>query len=206
MTGVLLAEKGYTGTSMDDIAHAAGTKAGSLYYHFDSREQLAEEVLVSGIRAAMEHTTAAVEDLPIAATARRRLETAITAHVEFILERSPAALAGARAVGQLPSALAAPVNALFREYGTYLAGLFEAVVAEGAIDDTVDLSVARMLVVGAANWTAEWFDSGGTSSPNEVGHLLCRLIFDGIGTGRRLPRRAPRGGKAFENGLRVGQP
>jgi AcrR family transcriptional regulator len=190
--GELLATKGYAGTSLADIAAAAGTFAGSLYYHFDSREQLATEVLTSGVRAAMEHTRAAVDDLPANATARRRLETAITAHVAFMLERSPAALAGARAVGQLPPAVAKPLNALFRAYGEYFAGLFEAAVAEGAIDPGVDLSAARMLVVGAANWTAEWFDPGGSSSAEEIGQLLCRLTFDGVGSGRRRPVRRAR--------------
>lgn len=195
--GELLATRGYAGTSLADIATAAGTYAGSLYYHFDSREQLAEEVLTSGTRAAMQHTREAVDALPAGASARRRLETAITAHVAFILERSPAALAGARAVGQLPPPLAEPLHALFREYGDYFAELFEAAAAEGAIDPTVDLRAARMLVVGAANWTAEWFRPDGPSSAEDVGQLLCRLIFDGIGTGRRRP--APRSAGADEH-------
>ncbi len=189
MTGELLAARGYAGTSMEEIAQAAGTRAGSLYYHFDSREQLVEEVLLSGARAAMNHTRSAVDALSPDATARQRLETAIVAHVAFILERSPAALASSRAVGQLPMSLAEPLHALFREYGAYFAGLFQAAVDEGSLDDTVDLSAARMLVVGAANWTAEWFDSGGAATPDEVGELLCRLLFDGIGTGRRRARR-----------------
>jgi AcrR family transcriptional regulator len=190
--GELLATKGYAGTSLADIAAAAGTFAGSLYYHFDSREQLAEEVLTSGVRAAMEHTRAAVDGLPSNANARRRLETAITAHVAFMLERSPAALAGARAVGQLPPAVARPLNALFRAYGEYFAELFDAAVADGSLDPDVDLSAARMLVVGAANWTAEWFDAAGACSAEEIGQLLCRLVFDGIGTGRRRPGRRSR--------------
>jgi AcrR family transcriptional regulator len=177
----LLARQGYAGTTLADIATAAGTYPGSLYYHFESREQLVEVVLTAGARAAMDHTGAAVAALPEGATARQQLEAAITAHVQFILERSPSALAGARAVGQLPATVDAPLQEVFREYGRLFASLFDAAVAEGSIDASVDVSVARMLVVGAANWTAEWFDPRGTSSAEEVGALLCRLVFDGIG-------------------------
>ncbi|WP_241665642.1 TetR/AcrR family transcriptional regulator [Prescottella subtropica] len=41
----LFAAKGYTGTSMRDIAADTGMLAGSLYYHFDSKEALAAEMV-----------------------------------------------------------------------------------------------------------------------------------------------------------------
>ena len=33
-------EKGYAATRLSDIATAAGMQAGSIYYHFDSKEQI----------------------------------------------------------------------------------------------------------------------------------------------------------------------
>jgi AcrR family transcriptional regulator len=184
----LLARHGYGGTTLADIAHAAGTQSGSLYHHFESREQLAREVLLNGAEAAMAHTSAVVDALPANASPRRRLEAAITAHVEYILDRNPAALAGARAVGQLPPAVNEPLEVVWRAYGRYFASLFDAAVADGSIDPSVDVAAARMLVVGAANWTAEWFDPNGTSSAGDIGRLLCRLVFEGLGPSRR--RRA----------------
>ncbi len=41
-------QKGYAATRLADIAAAADTQAGSLYYHFDSKEQLLDEVLERG--------------------------------------------------------------------------------------------------------------------------------------------------------------
>ena len=183
--GELLAARGYAGTTLADIAEAADTYAGSLYYHFESREQLAIEVLRVGAEEAMAHTRGVVDALPESATARRRLEAAIRAHVEFLLDRSPAALASARTVGQLPRAVAEPLALVHREYGELFSELFEAAASEGSIDRSVDLSAARMLVLGAANWTAEWFKPDGSSTAEETAQLLCRLTFDGLGTGRR---------------------
>ena len=187
--GELLAERGYAGTTLADIAEAAGTYAGSLYYHFANREELAVEVLVGGAQAALDHTRSVVEALPADTSARRRLEAAIEAHVEFILARSPAALASARAIGQLPPAVAEPMAEVHRAYGRLFAELFEAAAAEGSIHPTVDLSAARMLVFGAANFTAEWFDPDGSASAEELGRLISRLAFEGFGTG---PRRRGR--------------
>lgn len=190
----MLAHRGYAGTTLDDIAKAAGTQAGSLYYYFASREELAEEVLTSGARDTMRYTMDAVAALPPGTSARTRLETAIMAHVTFTLGRSLAALAASRTIGQLPPEVESKVNKVFRAYGVFIAELFQAAAAEGAIAADVDLSAARMLVVGAANWTAEWFHPGGTSNPDEVGRLLCRLLFEGIGTGPQ--ETGPATGKA----------
>ncbi|MEL6981906.1 MAG: helix-turn-helix domain-containing protein, partial [Actinomycetota bacterium] len=74
--GELLAARGYAGTTLADIAEAADTYAGSLYYHFESREQLAIEVLRVGAEEAMAHTRAVVETLPEGASGRQRLEAA----------------------------------------------------------------------------------------------------------------------------------
>ena len=46
----VLARRGYVGTQLSEIAEEAGTQSGSLYYHFESREDLIEEVLHEGVR------------------------------------------------------------------------------------------------------------------------------------------------------------
>ena len=45
----LLRQNGYASTSLRDIAAATGMKAGSLYYHFASKEEIAETVMAEGI-------------------------------------------------------------------------------------------------------------------------------------------------------------
>ncbi|ORB76440.1 hypothetical protein BST46_30110, partial [Mycobacterium timonense] len=45
---LIFRNKGYAGTRLSDVAAAANTQAGSLYYHFPSREELVEEVLRVG--------------------------------------------------------------------------------------------------------------------------------------------------------------
>src|SRR5689334_2023135 len=44
-------ERGYQGTSLADIAEAAGTERASLYYYVSSKEELLDEVVTDVVKA-----------------------------------------------------------------------------------------------------------------------------------------------------------
>src|SRR5215216_7025695 len=72
----VFSEQGY-GARLSDIADRVGMKTGSLYYHFDSREDLVAEVLRLGIDGSWDQVAAAVDRLPSTVTPLDRLATAI---------------------------------------------------------------------------------------------------------------------------------
>jgi AcrR family transcriptional regulator len=57
----LFGEKGYDGTSLRDIAEAAGITKAALYYHFPDKERLYEDVAMTRIRELLEEVKAAIE-------------------------------------------------------------------------------------------------------------------------------------------------
>jgi hypothetical protein len=75
------------------------------------------------------------------------------------------------------------VNDKFRTYGKFFDDLIRAAMKSGELDPKVDRSALRMLIIGATNWTPEWYRRDGSSSVDEVGDLLIRLIRHGVGTG-----------------------
>lgn len=96
----VLARRGYVSTQLSEIAAEAGTHSGSLYYHFESREELIEEVLLEGVRLLFARTRAVVDEMPRESTPMERLCAAIRAHLKFALLESAYALAAARSGGQ----------------------------------------------------------------------------------------------------------
>jgi AcrR family transcriptional regulator len=50
----LAAERGISGTTMDDVAERAGVAKGSLYYNFSSKDKLFEGLLLEGMSALTE--------------------------------------------------------------------------------------------------------------------------------------------------------
>jgi AcrR family transcriptional regulator len=185
----VLADKGYSGTTLADIAAQAQTKAGSLYYYFDSREELIREIMTRGITETHAHVNGAVELLPPEASSRDRLAAAITAHVRYMLTENDIARASIRTLGQAPPEVQGPAIALHRVYGQYLAQLIENVKADGYLLPQADSRVLRLLMVGAANWTSAWYDPTGSASVEQIAELLVQMTLGELaGPGPDGPR------------------
>lgn len=154
----LFRERGYAGVSLRAIAAAAGMQAGSLYYHFGSKEDLVVEVLDEGIRRVHARVAAAVEALPADAGGEVLLRTAVTAHLQSLLEASDYSSANVRIFGQAPEAVRQRSLAVRQAYDGYWDRLLRRAQAAGALRADADLRTARLLAIGALNAALEWFE------------------------------------------------
>ena len=185
----VLAAKGYSGTTLTDIADRARIKTGSLYYYFESREVLIREIMTRGITETQAYVKAAVAMLPPAASSRDRLAAAIAAHVRYMLTENDISRASIRTLGQAPLEVQGPAIELHRDYGRYLAELIENVQADGYLPPQTDSRVLRLLMVGAANWTSAWYDPAGSASVEQIAETLVQMALGELaGPGPDGPR------------------
>jgi AcrR family transcriptional regulator len=175
----VFSEQGY-GARLSDIADRAGMKAGSLYYHFESREELVAEVLRLGLEGSWDHVANAVGRLPSSTRPLERLAVAVRAHTLSIVGRSAYATAQARIVGSLPPEVGRAHRKERRAYGEYWRDLFNAAQQAGEIETDVDVFVAQMLAFGAMNWTSEWFGSARDVTPEQLADQAVRFVLHGI--------------------------
>ncbi len=171
----LFASKGYADTNMSDIAAEAGIKAGSVYYHFASKDELVYEVLRFGVTHSFEHTRAEVEQLGPSASAAAQLRAAIHAHLDSLHSLGDYASAGLRIVEQAPRAIRKKQYANQRHYGDYWRRLLERAQAESALPSGVDLLAARLFLFGAMNSTVAW-PATAQQSTSELTDTLVALI------------------------------
>lgn len=178
-SAAMFRKHGFAGVTLRDIAHRAGMKAGSLYYHFDSKEELVEEVLRVGLENAFSATREAVEGLGRGADPIARLRAAIRAHLTTILAESDYASADLKILSHVPAPIRKRHLEQQREYGAFWAALFRRGVASGRLRRDLDLSVARMLVLGALNWSVEWYREDG-KSPAEIADQVSTIVLEGL--------------------------
>jgi TetR/AcrR family transcriptional regulator, cholesterol catabolism regulator len=154
---VTLSRLGYAGTRLSDVADEAGVQAPAIYYYFDSREELIEEVVTVGTVHLREFVIAAVDSAPPDATALDRIDIAVEAHLRQLMSESSFAHAVIRNVGQLPDSIRSNQLIEERKYVRFWRQLFLAARDEGALRADVDPELAQLLLVGALNWATEWW-------------------------------------------------
>jgi AcrR family transcriptional regulator len=172
-------ERGFVATRLSDIAAEAGMQAGSLYYHFESREALVEAVMWAGQERTEAEVRRRLAALGPDATPIARLGTAIEAHLLALLTSTDANLATIKLIGQVPGDLRERLLAGQRAYGDLWRNLLGDARSAGELPAGVDLSILRMTVLGALNWSVEWYDPT-KGSPEAMASAMTAVLLDGL--------------------------
>lgn len=157
-------------------------KAGSLYYHFESREALVQAVMDEGLRLTHAAVVDRLSSLGASSSHRERLETAIVTHLELVLANEDIASATIKLIWQAPPDIRERQLVRQRDYGTLWKQLLSAAQDAGAIRKNLDLSVVRMATMGALNWAADWY-APGRMTPSEIARDISAMILGGLAPG-----------------------
>jgi TetR/AcrR family transcriptional regulator, cholesterol catabolism regulator len=191
----VLSVKGYAGTRLSDVAEYAELQAPAIYYYFPSRDDLIEEVMYAGIADMRRHLQGVVDALPPQASAMDKILAAVEAHLRHELELSDYASASIRNAGQIPERLRARQLKEEAAYGRIWRRLFDEARADGELRSDLEARHAQLLVVGALNWSVEWFDPRRSSVDTIVSNAQV-LVRNGLSPVPRKARPTKRARKA----------
>lgn len=151
--------KGLAGTQLTDVAERAQIPLREIYPYFPARERLIEEVMYCGISQMHTHLEVTLAALPSGVAPLDRLMAAVEAHLRQVLEFSDYCSAWIRNAGQVPGGISKRQKKLEAAYGRMWRTLFEDAIGGRGTPPGFDVRIARMLMLGAMNWAAEWWDS-----------------------------------------------
>jgi TetR/AcrR family transcriptional regulator, cholesterol catabolism regulator len=154
----VLSVKGYAGTRLSDVAERAEIQAPAIYYYFHSRDDLIEEVMASGLADMRLHLRNILDALPADTSPLEKILAAVDAHLRHELELSDYTTASIRNSGQIPDRLRTRQAEEETGYATLWRQLFDDAAAAGQIRGDLDARLSQLLVLGALNWAAEWWD------------------------------------------------
>jgi AcrR family transcriptional regulator len=173
----LFSERGYSGTTMRDIAEAVGVLPGSLYAHIESKETLLLEIVSQGIAQflAVEKSLEGSRE-----SAEALLRKAIRGHIEVVAKDPERSLVVFHQWRFLSEPNLASAVAMRRRYANGFVKIVNAGKAEGVFSPTLDTRIAVFGILGALNWIPEWYSPDGPSDAAEIADQLAAVLLNGL--------------------------
>jgi TetR/AcrR family transcriptional regulator, cholesterol catabolism regulator len=179
-TASIIVERGYKACTMREIAGRINVKAGSLYYHFPSKEQIVEEILTSGIEELHEYVRKAIDEVPPEAPFPSKLEAAVSAHLSCMIQSDKKLM---QVYEHLPPAVKRKGRRVREKYAKLWLDLFADGVRRNEVDPYVSLKLLVPYLLGGLNGVPDWLRSSGSSS-KDVASLATSVFLHGVGRPR----------------------
>lgn len=182
-------QRGYHGTSVDDIARRLGVTKPALYYYFPNKQAM--------LKACFDHAmTVAFDNIERAklqeGSGRDKLRSALSYLLEYFIGGHSIAIAVLEEGSLSPDDVRA-VKAERRRFEHALRDI----VLEGIRDGSIvrcDPKPVVLAMLGALSWVPRWYKADGNWSRTQVNTLMCelleRMVSSEPATQLPIPRRA----------------
>jgi AcrR family transcriptional regulator len=169
-------ERGYDGTSMEDLARKLGITKSAIYHHVSGKDEL----LRLATNRALDGLTAVIEEAAaLEGRAIDRLERVVRRSVEVLVDELPFVTLLLRVRGN--TAVERHAIARRREIDHALSALVAQAEAEGDVRPDVDPAVTARLLFGMVNSLVEWYrparDGAGRA---DLADAIGKIAFTGL--------------------------
>jgi AcrR family transcriptional regulator len=171
----LFNERGYDGTSMEDLSRKLGITKSAIYHHVPSKQEL----LRLAVNRALDGLFAEVDKLDsLEGRAVDRLEHLVRGSVMVLIERLPFVTLLLRVRGN--TRVERDALARRREFDHIVSDLVTEAVTEGDLRPDIDPATAARLLFGMVNSLIEWYRPRGGATADELAHTVATVAFDGL--------------------------
>lgn len=168
----VFAQRGFAAASVREIVQPIGMQPGSLYYHFPTKEDLLVAVYREGVRRLIARVDQAAG---LQRGPWRRLEAACVAHLESLLDRTDYSQVVIRVRPGDATSVAGELVELRNAYEQR----FVRLVADLPLGSTNRRSELRLMLMGALNWSQEWYREDGRLQPAQIARRFVELLKEG---------------------------
>ena len=170
-------ERGYDGTSMEDLARRLGVTKSAIYHHVSGKDEL----LRLATDRALDRLSAVVSEAAgVEGPAIDKLEHVVRRSVEVLVEELPYVTLLLRVRGNTAGERRAIARR--REIDHALAALVAQAESDGHIRADVEPELTARLLFGMVNSLVEWYRPRGGAAKQEVADAICRIAFTGLRT------------------------
>ena len=170
----LFRKKGFSGTSMQDIARDVGILKGSIYYYFNSKNEIFREVLIKGISPVLKNAEFIMaKDLSPA----EKLRELLRSHIDYIMHDNYSLIL----YFQEKEKISVQEIKKYLESRNKYEKIFKDLLAQGikqGVFPKVDITLTVYAILGMCNWIVQWYNPKGSRSPKDIVEHMVYLICD----------------------------
>lgn len=168
-------ERGYDGTSMEDLAKRLGITKSAIYHHVSGKEELLRLSVNRGLDALF---AAAEEPEGAAGPAIDRLEHVVRCSIEVLVNELPFVTLLLRVRGN--TKVEREALARRREFDHIVSQLVKEAEAEGSVRPDVDPALTSRLLFGMVNSIIEWYSPERWLTAADLSDAVTKIAFDGL--------------------------
>lgn len=171
----LFNERGYDGTSMEDLSRKLQITKSAIYHHVPSKQEL----LRLAVNRALDGLFAEVDKLDtVEGRAIDRLEHLVRGSVAVLVDQLPFVTLLLRVRGN--TKVERDALARRREFDHIVTDLVGKAIADGDLRADVDPATAARLLFGMVNSLIEWYRPRGGLHAPELAGMVATVAFDGL--------------------------
>jgi AcrR family transcriptional regulator len=168
-------ERGYDGTSMEDLARELGITKSAIYHHVEGKEEL----LRLAVDRALDGLFAVLDEISVLeAPAIVRLEELTRRSVLLLVAELPFVTLLLRVRGN--TKVERQALARRRSFDAVVADLVTRARDEGDLRPDVDPALVARLLYGMINSMVEWYRPRSGGRPAELAEIIVAVAFDGL--------------------------
>lgn len=168
--------KGFHATSLEDIARVIGIRKSSLYYYFQTKDELLFRIVQQGLQSMTDQLRVICQsECPPAEKLRKAVEN----HINAYDTQYSALCVNLREERSIAPQYRKDYMAIRDTYEALFRGVISEGVATGVFR-TCDPAIMTRAILGMVNWLAIWYHPGGRLTASSLSSQFTEFILKGL--------------------------
>jgi len=172
----IILQKGYDGTSVNDIAEALGITKAGLYHYISGKTELLYEIMKFGLEDLDQQVMVPAQSIT---DPEERLRFVMVTHARLVVGGVGTVTILVDEARALSPAQYRKVTKLKRGYLDFIRKTLDELQAQGKLR-SVNTTVAAFSIIGSINWLSRWYQPDGPVGKAEIAEQIADIAFHGV--------------------------
>lgn len=174
---LLFDQKGFSNTSIQDIADVLNVTKGTFYYYFSSKEQLLMDIHLDYIEDLLKRQEEIVQQ---EGSYREKLQDMVHLLLADIEIHGPAGKVFFREMRHLGEEHASIIREKRDVFRKTIGSTLQSGIENGEFRKGLQANILSFAILGITNWSYQWYQPAGNIAPKELTNIYVDMVLNGI--------------------------